>query len=68
MIKDEKILVRTTSLLSFAGKVIESKINFNNNESLVLQTSDQSLILIIIPYSEVKEIFYMNGEVEKYND
>ena len=60
----DRILVKTKSVLSFTGVLLESDFVYTNINSIVLKTSDSSRILTVIPKNEIIRVFTMDGEGE----
>lgn len=62
----DRILVKTTNNLSFTGKLLENHFLYQQKEMIILKTSNESEIILMIPKDEIIKIFTMEGNVE-YN-
>lgn len=62
---DERVIVRATNNLSFAGEIVKDT---NVSNGILLKPSKRSEIKIWFPKSEIECVIYPNGEVKKGED
>ena len=62
---DERVIVRATNNLSFAGEIIK---DINVSNGILLKPSQRSEIKIWFPKSEIECVIYPNGKIQKGED
>lgn len=63
---EKHILVKTSTSLTFTGVLQDKHYLYVDKEYIVIKPSEESEIMVMIPYAEVTKVYTMDGEAFDY--